>query len=116
MNDPKSNKFIAFYCIPASVMADWAKTDPNARKAAEEKMKAEWQKWMGEHAKAIKLTEACGKTKKVTASGISETRNDICLYSFIEAESHEAAAKAFENHPHLQIPQASIEVMAVRAM
>jgi hypothetical protein len=38
------------------------------------------------------------------------------LYSFVEADSHEAAAKAFEGHPHLQIPQSSIEVMEVRAM
>jgi hypothetical protein len=38
------------------------------------------------------------------------------LYSFVEAESHEAAAKAFENHPHLQIPQSSIEIMYVRPM
>ena len=57
------------------------------------------------------FTEAGGKTKRVTASGVSDTRNDIMLYSFVEAESHEAAANAFENHPHLQIPQASIEVM-----
>lgn len=116
MKDTKLNKFIAFYLIPAPVMADWGKTDPNTRQAAEEKMKAEWQKWTGEHAKMITLTEAAGKTKRVSASGINDTKNDICLYSFIEAESHEAAAKAFENHPHLQIPQSSIEVMAVRAM
>jgi hypothetical protein len=38
------------------------------------------------------------------------------LYSFIEAQSHEAAAKAFEDHPHLQIPQSSIEVMEARSM
>jgi len=116
MNDSKSNKYIVFYNIPVSVMADWSKTDPNSRKDAEEKLKAEWQKWMGEHAKMITLTEACGKTKRVTASGISDIKNDICLYSIIEAESHEAAAKVFENHPHLQIPQSSIEIMAVRAM
>ena len=116
MNDTKLNKFIALYLIPSSVMADWAKTDPNARKSTEERMKAEWDKWMGDHAKMITLTEAGGKTKQVTASGISDIKNDICLYSFIEAESHEAAAKTFENHPHLQIPQSSIEVMAVRAM
>jgi hypothetical protein len=116
MNDSKSNKFIALYLIPSSVIADWAKTDPKTRKAAEEKMKAEWQKWTGDHAKMITMTEAGGKTKRITANGISDTKNDICLYSFIEAESHEAAAKAFEKHPHLQIPQSSIEVMAVRAM
>lgn len=115
MTNTKS-KFIVFYLIPASVMADWAKTDPNTRKAAEDKMKAEWQQWMGDHAKSMTLTEACGKTKKVTASGISDTKNDICLYSFVEAESPEAAAQIFKDHPHLQIPQSSIEVMAVRAM
>ena len=110
------SKFIALFQIPASVMADWAKTDPNTRKVAEEKMKAEWQKWASDHAKMIKLTEACGKTKRATSSGISDTKNDICLYTIVEAESHDAAAKAFENHPHLQIPQASIEVMALRTM
>jgi len=116
MTDSKLTKFIVFYQIPTAVMAEWAKTDPNTRKAAEEKMKAEWQQWMGEHAKMIKLTEACGKTKRVTASGIVDSKNDICLYSIIEAESPEAAAKLFEKHPHLQIPQSSIDVMAVRAM
>jgi hypothetical protein len=116
MNDPKLNKFIALYSIPSSVMADWAKTDPDKRKTAEEKMKAEWQKWMGDHGKMVKLTEAAGKTKRITASGISDTKNDICLYSFIEADSHEAAAKIFKDHPHLQIPQSSIEVMAVRGL
>jgi hypothetical protein len=116
MNDSKSNKFVALYSIPSSVMAEWTKTDEKTRKAAEEKMHKEWQQWMTDHAKMVKVTEACGKTKRVTASGISDTKNDICLYTFIEAESHEAAAKAFEKHPHLQIPQSSIEVMAVRAM
>ena len=114
--EPTKLKFIAFYQIPASVMADWVKTDPNTRKAAEEKMKAEWHKWANDHAKVIKLTEACGKTKRVEASGITDTRNDICLYTILEAESHEAATKIFENHPHLQIPQAYIEVMALRTM
>jgi hypothetical protein len=34
----------------------------------------------------------------------------------VEAESHEVAAQAFENHPHLQIPQASVEVMEIKPM
>jgi len=71
---------------------------------------------MGEHAKMLRLTEAGGKTKAVTASGITDTRNDIMLYSIVEAESHEAAATAFAQHPHLTIPQSSIQVMEVRSM
>ena len=116
MTDSHTKKFIALYLVPASVMADWAKTDPETKKAEEQKMQAAWGKWMTDHSKTITLTEAGGKTKRVTANGISDTRNDIMLYSFVEAESHEAAAKAFENHPHLQIPQASIEIMYVRPM
>jgi hypothetical protein len=53
--------------------ADWAKTDPEVRKAAEQKMQAEWRKWMGDHARLIALTEAGGKTKRrsVVASTIA---------------------------------------------
>jgi len=116
MTDSTKEKFLVLYLIPSTVMADWAKTDPTIRQAEEQKMQVAWGKWMGEHAKMIISTEAGGKTKRVTASGVSDTRNDIILCSFIEAESHEAAAKAFENHPHLQIPQSSIEVMSVRPM
>jgi hypothetical protein len=116
MTGSNMQKFVALYLIPASVMADWAKTDPEIRKTEEQKMQAAWGKWMADHAKMILSTEAGGKTKRVTASGVSDTKNDIILYSFVEAESHEAAAKAFENHPHLKIPQSSIEVMYVRPM
>ena len=111
-----TQKFLALYLIPASVMADWMKTDPETRKAAEQKMGGEWQAWMGAHGKMLALTEAAGKTKRVTADGVSDTKNEIMLYSIVEADSHEAAASAFKNHPHLQIPQSSIEVMAVRPM
>jgi hypothetical protein len=79
-------------------------------------MRAEWQRWMSEHAKMIISTEAGGKTKAVTSGGISDTRNDIMLVSIVEAENHEIAAKAFAQHPHLQIPQSSIQVMEVRAL
>ena len=109
-------KFIALYLAPASVLDQWSKTAPDVRKAAEEKMRGEWSAWMADHAKMISDTAAGGKTKRVTSSGVADARNDIMLYSFVEAPSHEAAAKAFENHPHLQIPKSSIEVMEVRSM
>ena len=109
-------KFIALYLAPAKVIEEWAKTDPEKRRVAEEKMKSDWMKWMSDHATMITDTQAGGKTKRVLTGGISDVKNDIMLYSFVEAESHEAAAKAFENHPHLGIPESSIEVMEVRSM
>jgi hypothetical protein len=115
---PSSNtkKFLVLYLVPAPVMDEWAKTDPEKKKVAEEKMQTEWGKWMGAHSKIFISTDVGGKTKLVTSSGVSDTRNDIVLYSIIEAASHDAAAKSFENHPHLQIPQSSIEVMEIRPM
>lgn len=107
-------KFLALYIIPAAVLEDWSKTGPDKKKSAEEKMRGEWNEWMRDHAQMISDTNACGKTKRVAASGTSDIKNDIHLYSVVEAESQEAAAKLFETHPHLQIPQSSIEVMEVR--
>jgi hypothetical protein len=110
-------KFLVTYLAPASVIAEWKKTDPDTRKAAEEKMRAEWKNWMNDHANIFAdIGAGVGKTKVVTAQGISDSKNDIMLYSLVEAESHEAAAKSFEGHPHLQIPQSSIEVMEVHAL
>jgi hypothetical protein len=116
MTNSKLKKFVVLYLVPPSVMQAWSATDPNERKATEEKMRGEWGKWMGAHAKMIISTEAGGKTKRVTASGVSDTKNEITLHSVIEAESHDEAAKAFENHPHLQIPQSSIEIMEIRPL
>jgi len=110
-------KFLVTYLAPASVVDEWKKTDPAKRKDAQEKMEAEWKKWMTDHTKLFADVGAgVGKTKLVTNRGTSDTRNDIMLYSLVEAESHEAAAKSFEAHPHLQIPQASIEVMEVHSL
>jgi len=116
MNTSTKKRFLVLYIVPAQVMGDWARTDPETRAHAEKKMKAEWDRWMDEHAKMLTLTEAAGRTKAVTASAITDTKNDIMLYSIVEAESHDAAAKAFAQHPHLTIPQSTIQVTEVRSM
>ena len=110
-------RFLVTYLAPASVIDEWMKTAPEKRKKEEEEMQAAWGKWMSDHmAMFVDKGAGVGKTKSVTAQGTSDTRNDIMLYGIVEAESHEAAAKAFEGHPHLQIPQSSIEVMPINPL
>jgi len=110
-------KFLVTYLAPATVIADWKKTEPAKRKEAEEKMQGEWKKWMSDHtAMFVDKGAGVGKTRRVNAQGVSDAKNDIMLYAIVEAESHEAAAKAFEGHPHLQIPQSSIEVMEIHPL
>jgi len=110
-------KFLVTYLAPPSVIDEWKKTEPEKRKQAEEKMQGEWKKWMAEHAEMFADKGAgVGKTKRITEQGAVDSRNDIMLYSIVNAESHDAAAKAFKEHPHLQIPQSSIEVMEINPM
>ena len=109
-------RFLVLYLVPPEVVENWKQTDAAIRQPAEEKMRADWGAWMQKHAAAVSGTEAAGKTKHVTASGVADTKNDIMLHAFVEAPSHEDAAKMFDNHPHLTIPQSSIEIMEVRPM
>ena len=116
MTDTTKQKFLVFFQIPIAVMEDWMKTDPETRRPAEEKMSADWNRWTNDHPGMILSSEAAGKTKLVAADGVKDTRNAHILVSTVEAPSLEAAAKAFENHPHLTIPQASIEIMQMKPM
>lgn len=89
------------------------KLPEDERKDQEQQMQSEWNAWMAEHKASITETAGVGKPKRITSAGIEDSRNDIMMYSFIEAESLDAAAKLFENHPHFGIPNGWIEVMSV---
>ena len=46
MTNADLKKFLVLYLVPQTVIADWQKTDPETRKPAEEKMRADWSAWM----------------------------------------------------------------------
>ena len=53
-----------------------------------------------------------GKTKRISASGVEDARNALTGYVIIEADSHDAAAQMFKDHPHFMIfPGEAVEVM-----
>ncbi len=106
-------KFLVTYQMPHAGLDDWMKLPEDERKAQEVQMQTEWNAWMAEHASVITETAGVGKPKRITASGVEDARNDIMMYSFIEAESLEAAAQLFVGHPHFGIPNSWIEVMSV---
>jgi hypothetical protein len=113
-------KFVATFSIPAAAIQDWQKSvDEAERNEQTQKMMVEWQQWMDTHASAIiDKGLPLGKTKRVTAEGVADIRNDLNWYMVIEAESHDAAAEMFRTHPHVvTIPTAYIEIMdASRSM
>lgn len=103
--------FTALYMMPVEGLENWMKIPEEERKEQEETMKKEWDTWLEANQAAIKNTIGMGKTKLVTSEGITDSKNGIMLSSYVEAETPEAAAEIFRNHPHLQIPGATIEVM-----
>jgi hypothetical protein len=115
MKDHVMKKFLATYLgsMESAAFKQW-----NARPEAErnERKRAgmeAWMRWGKEHEKAIvEAGGPLGKTKRVDASGVSDTKNMMTGYVIIEAESHEAAARLFANHPHFSIfPGESVEIM-----
>ncbi len=76
---------------------------------------AAWGAWVQEHqADIVTMGGPVGKTKKVTSSGIADISNQIGGFTVVQAESHEAAAKLFERHPHFSIfPGDGVEIMPV---
>jgi hypothetical protein len=107
-------KFLVLFLTPVSVMEGWMSKSPEERKDMEEKMQIEWKQWMEAHKDAIvEMPAGAGKTKSISSTGVIDTKNDVMMYGIVQAENPEDAAALFAGHPHLEIPEATIEVMAV---
>lgn len=106
-------RYMALYVGAPAAFAKWQALDEKTRKEREaEGMKA-WMDW-GERHKAAIVDEGgpLGKTKRTDAGGVSDISNPVGGYVIVEAESHEAAARMFENHPHFSIfPGEAVEIM-----
>ncbi len=96
-------------------MDEWAARPEAERKKEEEKMMREWNAWTKEHAGVLRESFGTGKPKRITQGTVEDGRNDIMLYSIVEAESLDAAAEIFKDHPHFGIPNATIEVMPLKS-
>ena len=76
---------------------------------------AAWKAWVDKHQGAIvAMGGPLGKTKKVDSQGVTDITNQLGAFTVVRADSHEAAARMFEDHPHFAIfPGESIEIMPV---
>jgi len=95
--------------------AAWDALSEGDRRAKEQEGIAAWKTWVEKHhAVIVDMGGPLGKTKKVTQHGIDDTSNHMGAFTVVRAESHAAAAKLFEKHPHFTIfPGDSVEVMPV---
>ena len=95
--------------------AAWNALSETERKAREQQGMAAWKAWMEKHHAALAGNGGpLGRTKKVTRNGVQDVSNELGAFVVVRAESHEAAAKMFENHPHFTIfPGEAVEIMPV---
>lgn len=103
-------KFMALY-IGSATEAD-KRRSPISPEKQHEGMSA-WGAWMERHADQIADTGGpLGKTKRVSTSGITDGRNSLTGYVIVEADTHEAAAAIFQNHPHFSVfPGEGVDVI-----
>jgi leucyl aminopeptidase (aminopeptidase T) len=105
--------YLAIFTGSPSAMTTWQAMDAAQREAKEKAGMAAWQAWAEKNQSSIVDRGApVGKTKRVAPEGISDIRNNIGAYTVVQAESQEAAAKLFEQHPHFTIfPGDGVEIM-----
>jgi hypothetical protein len=93
----------------------WDALSENDRRAKEREGTAAWHAWVDKHqADIVSMGGPLGKTKKISQGGIADVGNNMGAFTIVRAESHEAAAKLFEKHPHFSIfPGEAVEIMPV---
>jgi hypothetical protein len=96
-------------------MKAWLALPEAERKAKEREGMAAWQHWMEQHRTAIVGDGGpLGKTKRVSGNGIEDASNQLSGFTLVQAESLEAAAQLFANHPHFTLfPGDAVEIMPV---
>lgn len=105
--------FLAIYLGTPQAMARWNELSAGERQAREGEGLRAWHAWVERNQDSIvDQGSPLGRTKAASAAGIADVRNAMTAYTVVRAESHEAAARLFENHPHFAIfPGESIEIM-----
>jgi hypothetical protein len=108
-------QFLAIYTgTPAAKeRSKWNDLEPARRQELEASGIKAWGEWMTVNKSAVLETGGpLGKTKRVSAEGVADFKNNMTGYVLVQAESHEAAARLFLQHPHFTIfPGEAVEVM-----
>lgn len=108
-------RFLAVYIgTPmATETSAWHAMSEAERQKVQKEGIAAWHQWNETNkASILEIGAPLGRTKSVSKKGVADIRNNMTGFTLVQAESHEAAAKLFEKHPHFMIfPGESIEIM-----
>ena len=108
-------RYLAVFTGSATAMSRWDKLSEAERTEKQSAGMAAWKKWVLDNEKSIvELGGPLSRTKLVSSAGISDIRNHLGAFTIVRAETQDAAAHLFLNHPHFSIfPGEGVEVMEV---
>ena len=99
---------------PASMDA-WQTLPEAERQRREREGMAAWKKWAEDNGpRIVEMGGPLSKTKRVSREGVSDIRNNLAAFVVVQAESQDAAARLFLQHPHFTLfPGDGVEVMEI---
>jgi hypothetical protein len=105
--------FLAIYMGTQEARSKWDALSDAERKKRQAAGVEAWMSWGKKNSAAIvDQGTPLGKTKRASSHGLADIKNRMTGYVIVRAESHEAAAKLFDDHPHFTIlPGDSVEIM-----
>lgn len=108
-------RYLAVFTGSPGAMAAWEELPESERQRRHAAGMAAWKKWAADNAASIVETGGpLSRTKLVSKGGISDVRNNLAAFTVVQAESQDAAARLFVDHPHFTIfPGEGVEVMEV---
>ncbi|MBH1992075.1 MAG: hypothetical protein I8H86_04240 [Sphingomonadaceae bacterium] len=106
-------RFLAVYTMQPQDLAHFRALPKAEQDAIDALGLRQWTDWEeGNIASFPDRGGMVGKTVRVTKDGIAEAVNPFCGYIVVEADSIDAAARLFENHPHFAtFPGDGVDIM-----
>ncbi len=105
--------FLAVYTMRPEDLARFRSLPPQQQEEADRIGLPLWQAWEKRNAASIPDRGGMvGKTLRVTREGAAAATNPFCGYLVVEADSIEAAADLFRDHPHFTVfPGDGVDIM-----
>lgn len=106
-------RFLAVYTMKPEDLASFRSLPKARQDAVDAAGIPQWAAWEERNAAFIlDRGGMVGKTTRVTRDGVAEAVNPFCGYLVVEAETADAAARLFRDHPHLTVfPGDGVDIM-----
>jgi len=106
-------RFLAVYTMKPEALTSFRSLPKAEQDAIDNRGVPLWAAWEKRNA-AVILDRGgmVGKTMRATREGVAAAVNSVCGYVVVEADSAEAAATLFLDHPHLTVfPGDGVDIM-----